>query len=77
MERKEEGAVEGSEPGWGGLRRVSSLRAECEGAQSLWGCCNRIYYDIAMIQLSSCGFKPMLLRVQRTVQAHFLRDEDV
>lgn len=61
MERKRDGDIERSEVRRGGLRRTSGPRAECE--KSLWGDCNRIKWDTAMIQLSSCGFRPMLLTV--------------
>ena len=64
MEGRKDGDFERSEVWRRGLRGMSGPRAECEKAQSLWGHCNRIYCDIAMIQLSSCGFKPMLLGVQ-------------
>lgn len=39
--------------------------------------CNRIYWDITMIQLSSCAFKPMLHGVPRIGQLHFRRVEDI
>lgn len=61
MEREKDGDMERSEVWRGGLRRMSGLRAECERAQSLWRPCKRIYCDTAIIQLSSCGFIPMLL----------------
>lgn len=52
----------------GGLRGMSGPRAEREKAQSWWERCNRIYCDIAMIQLSSCRFKPMLRGLHYIVQ---------
>lgn len=52
MERRKDRDGEGSEVQRGGLRRMSGLRAECETADSLWQHCNRIYCDIAIIQLS-------------------------
>lgn len=55
---------EGSEVQRGGMRRMSGLRAKCETAESLSEHCNRIYYDIAIIQLSPYWFKLMLLGVQ-------------
>lgn len=64
MERRKDGDSERSEVQRGGLRRLSGPRAECETAESMWEQYNRIYCDIAIIQLSPCCFKLMLLGVR-------------
>lgn len=63
MERRKDRDSERSEVQRGRLRRMSELRADCGKKQSLWEQCNRIYCAVAIIQLSSYQFKPMLLGV--------------